>query len=120
MTQDSRHPTPVAGLHPLRRLETFSYLPAFDAEQMEAQLRSILDRGLVVAIEHTERPDPNDHYWTLWKLPLFGEADPAAVLAELEACRRENPRAYIRVNGYDRIRQGQVVSFVAARPEGEL
>jgi ribulose-bisphosphate carboxylase small chain len=39
------------------------------------------------------------------------------VLAELEACRMAHPDAYIKINGYDPVRQGQVVSFVAFRPE---
>jgi ribulose-bisphosphate carboxylase small chain len=101
------------------RLETFSYLPVLSGEQLERQVRAILDRGLVVGIEYTTAPDPRDHYWTMWKLPLFNLADPAAVLAELGACRRANPGAFIKVNGYDRTRQGQVVSFVASRPVGE-
>jgi len=70
----------------------------------------------VVGIEFTTAPDPRDHYWAMWKLPLFGSPNAAAVLAELDACREENPDAFIKVNGYDRTRQGQVVSFVASRP----
>jgi ribulose-bisphosphate carboxylase small chain len=101
------------------RLETFSYLPALSGEQLERQIRAILDRGLVVSIEYTTAPDPRDHYWAMWKLPLFGSADPAAVLTQLDACRQANPGAFIKVNGYDRTRQGQVVSFVASRPAGE-
>jgi ribulose-bisphosphate carboxylase small chain len=101
------------------RLETFSYLPALSSDQLERQVRAILDRGLVVGLEYTTAPDPRDHYWTMWNLPLFGLADPAAVLAELDACRQANPGAFIKVNGYDRTRQGQVVSFVASRPAGE-
>jgi len=101
------------------RLETFSYLPALSGDQLERQVRAILDRGLVVGLEYTTAPDPRDHYWTMWKLPLFGVADPTAVLAELDACRQANPGAFIKVNGYDRTRQGQVVSFVASRPAGE-
>ena len=101
------------------RLETFSYLPALSSEQLERQVRSILDRGLVVGIEYTTTPDPRDHYWTMWKLPLFSSASPATVLSELDACRQANPGAFITVNGYDRIRQGQVVSFVASRPAEE-
>jgi ribulose-bisphosphate carboxylase small chain len=101
------------------RLETFSYLPALSGEQLERQIRAILDRGLVVGIEYTTAPDPRDHYWTMWKLPLFGLADTVAVLAELDACRQANSGAFIKVNGYDRARQGQVVSFVASRPAGE-
>jgi ribulose-bisphosphate carboxylase small chain len=101
------------------RFETFSYLPPMSSEQLERQVRAIVDRGLVVGIEYTTVPDPRDHYWTMWKLPLFGLAEPAAVLAELDACRQANPGACIKVNGYDRTRQGQVVSFVASRPARE-
>ena len=99
------------------KLETFSYLPELTAEQLERQISAILDRDLVVGIEFTATPDPRDHYWTMWKLPLFDHADTVAVLAELEACGQAHPDAYIKVNGYDPVRQGQVVSFVARRPE---
>ena len=98
------------------RHETFSYLPKLTDAEIEAQIRSILDRGLVVAIEHTREPSPYDHYWTLWKLPLFAITDPVDVLSEVEECRREHPDAYIRLNGYDRRRQGQVLAFVVHRP----
>jgi ribulose-bisphosphate carboxylase small chain len=99
------------------RLETFSYLPELTDDELAAEIRSIVARGLVVGIEYTGTPDPYDHYWALWKLPLFEVDDPAAVTRELEECRRANPYAYVRVNGYDPVRQGQVVSFVAHRPE---
>jgi ribulose-bisphosphate carboxylase small chain len=98
------------------KLETFSYLPELTDDEVAAQIRSILARGLVVALEYTDEPDPYEHYWTLWKLPLFGVADAAVVLAELERCRAANPTAYIRLNGYDAVRQGQVLSFVVHRP----
>jgi ribulose-bisphosphate carboxylase small chain len=101
------------------RLETFSYLPELSEDETAAQIRSIVDRGLVVAIEHSERADPYDHYWTLWTLPLFGVHDPDAVLETIAACRSANPGSYVRVNGYDPIRQGQVVSFVVHRPDAE-
>jgi ribulose-bisphosphate carboxylase small chain len=101
------------------RLETFSYLPALSSEEVEAQVRSILERDLVVAIEHSPRIDPRDHYWTLWRLPLFAVDDASAVLAEIDACVREHPGEYVRVNGYDAQRQGQVASFVVHRPDGE-
>lgn len=101
------------------RLETFSYLPELSEEEVAAQIRSIVERGLVVAIEHTQRPDPYDHYWTLWKLPLFGISDPELVLSELDACRGAHPGACVRVSGYDADRQGQVVSFVVQKPEEE-
>ena len=102
------------------RLETFSYLTEFTPEQMEAQIDSILERGLVVAIEHTRHVDPRNHYWTLWRLPLFDVDDPEFVLEAIRECRRANPGDYIRVNGYDSRRQGQVVSFVVHRPLSEI
>lgn len=102
------------------KLETFSYLPGFTAAEIAAQVRSIVERSLVVGIEFTSEPDPYGHYWTLWKLPLFGVRDPDAVLAELDACCRAHPGAYVRINGYDPVRQGQVVSFVVRRPEGQV
>jgi ribulose-bisphosphate carboxylase small chain len=98
------------------RLETFSYLPELTQEEVEAQIRSILERNLVVAIEHTPVVDPRDHYWSLWNLPLFDVHDVDVVLEEIRECRRANPGQYIRVNGYDSLRQGQVVSFVVHRP----
>jgi ribulose-bisphosphate carboxylase small chain len=100
----------------MKRLETFSYLPTFSEEETAAQVRHIVERGLVVAIEHTEAPDPRSPYWTLWKLPLFDVRDPELVLADLDACRREHPDSYVKVVGYDAGQQGQVVSFVVHRP----
>jgi len=102
------------------KLETFSYLPELTDDEVAAQIRSILDRGLMVALEYTDEPDPYEHYWTLWKLPLFGVVETAVVLAELEQCRAAHPTSYIRVNGYDAVRQGQVMSFVVHRPAEAL
>ena len=86
------------------KLETFSYLPELSAGQLAQQVRSILGRRLLVGIEFSSAPEPRDHYWTMWKLPLFDTDDPAAVLTELDACRQANPGAYIKINGYDAAR----------------
>src|ERR1022692_2353678 len=99
------------------RLETFSYLPELSAVQIADQIRSIVGQGLVVGIEFSAAPDPRDHYWTMGNLPLFDVADPAVVLAELDACRQANPAAYVKINGYDPVRQGQAPSFIFCRPE---
>ena len=99
-------------------LETYSYLPSLSEDQLAAQIRSILSRRLVIGIEFTTAPDPYDHYWSMWKLPLF-DLDPVdadVVRAELDACRSANPDAFIKINGYDPVRQGQVTSFIASKP----
>jgi ribulose-bisphosphate carboxylase small chain len=99
-----------------RRLETFSYLPPLTDEQGAAQTRSILQRGLIPAIEHTTDPGPRNTYWSLWKLPLFDARTPEAVLAEVETCARANPESYVRLSGYDSKRGGKAASFVVRRP----
>lgn len=100
------------------RLETFSYLPEMTASQIDAQVDHILERGLTVAVEHSPRVNPRDHYWTLWKLPLFDIVEPSAVHEAIDQCVRAHPDEYVRVNGYDSLRQGQVTSFVVHRPVG--
>ena len=99
-----------------RRLETFSYLPPLTDDQIAAQIGSILERGSILAIEHTVDPGPWNTYWSLWKLPLFDARAPEAVLAEVETCVRANPDAYVRLSGYDPKRGGRDASFVVRRP----
>jgi ribulose-bisphosphate carboxylase small chain len=98
------------------KLETFSYLPPLSTQQVVRQLHYLLQEGLVPAIEYVEKPTARDHYWTMWKLPLFEARAAEDVLAEIEACRAANPRSYIKLVGYDRRRQTQSVSFVVYQP----
>ena len=76
----------------------------------------MLQRGLVPAIEYVDRPTASDHYWTMWKLPLFDARAAEDVLAEIEACKAANPHHFIKLLGYDRRRQTQAMSFVVGRP----
>ncbi len=96
-------------------LETYSYLPAMTEAEQRAQVASMLSRGLIPAVEHTERPSARNLYWNLWKLPLFAATSPDDVLAEVDACARANPAAYVKLVGYDPRTQGQV-AFVIRRP----
>ncbi|KAF7013574.1 hypothetical protein CFC21_027644 [Triticum aestivum] len=57
-------------------------------------------------------------YWTMWKLPMFGCTDATQVLNEVEEVKKEYPDAYVRVIGFDNLRQVQCVSFIAFRPPG--
>ncbi len=52
----------------------------------------------------------------MWKLPMFGCTDGGQVLREIQACRRAFPDAYIRVVGFDPVRQVQVTGFLVNRP----
>ncbi|WP_439115067.1 ribulose bisphosphate carboxylase small subunit [Hydrogenophaga sp.] len=98
-----------------RKFETFSYLPAMTTEEIRKQVQYLVKKGLNPAIEHIEPQYLMDSYWYMWKLPMFGETDVDAVLAECEACRKANPDNHIRLIGYDNFKQSQGASMVIFR-----
>ena len=88
-----------------RKFETFSYLPAMDADSIKKQVEYLVKKGWNPAIEHADPERVAGSYWTMWKLPLFGETSVERILAEAEACRKANPGHVVRLIGYDNIRQ---------------
>ncbi len=98
------------------RTETFSYLPPMTDEQIGKQIAYILRNGWIPAIEFTDRPGPGNHFWTLWKLPLFEATTVEEVMAEVKACREAHPDCFIKIVGYDSQRQGQSLGFIVYRP----
>ena len=99
-----------------RRYETLSYLPPLTDQQIASQIDFMLEQGFIPAVEFQEDPKPADHYWTLWKLPLFEASSPQDVLNEVRECRSEYSDSYIRVVGFDNIKQCQTVSFIVYKP----
>ncbi len=99
-----------------RRYETLSYLPPLTDEQIVLQIQNVLDQGMIPGVEFEEDPKPETHFWTMWKLPMFGNTTAQQVLAEVRECRSENPKAYIRVIGFDNIKQCQTMSFIVHKP----
>jgi ribulose-bisphosphate carboxylase small chain len=55
----------------------------------------------------------------MWKLPMYGCTSPDEVLAEVRACTRAFPDCFIRVAGFDNIKQVQCSSFLAHRPAND-
>jgi ribulose-bisphosphate carboxylase small chain len=98
-----------------RKFETFSYLPALTQEQIRKQVEYIISKGWNPAIEHTEPENAFDHYWYMWKLPLFGETDVDAVLAEAESAHKAHPNHHVRLVGYDNFKQSQGAALVIYR-----
>lgn len=100
---------------------TFSYLPDLSDEEITAQVQYCLDNDWPVLVEYTDDPHPRNVFWELWGMPLFDIKDAAAVMAEIQSCRRAFPNYYIRVNGYDRSlrRQTTALSFIINRPGDE-
>ena len=99
-----------------RRYETLSYLPPLSDPQIAKQIQYILDTGYIPAIDFNEVSDPSEFYWTMWKLPLFGAKSTNEVLNEVQSCRSQYGNCYVRVVGFDNIKQCQILSFIVHKP----
>lgn len=93
-------------------LETFGFLPKMNQDEIHDQIAYIIANGWSPAIEHEHPSRAFNHYWTMWKLPFFGETDLGRVVAELEACHRAYPDHHVRLIGYDSYTQSQGSNFV--------
>jgi ribulose-bisphosphate carboxylase small chain len=100
---------------------TFSYLPPFGDNEIRAQVNYALERGWSIAIEYTDDPHPRNVYWSMWETPMFDVRDPAAIMLELERCRKAHPGIYIRLSAYDssKGRQTTALAFIVNRPADE-
>lgn len=99
-----------------RRYETLSYLPPLSDAQISRQIDYALKQGFFPAIEFNETSNPEDTYWTMWKLPLFSARTSQEVLSEVQACRSTYPNCFIRVVGFDNIKQCQTLMFIVHKP----
>lgn len=52
----------------------------------------------------------------MYKLPMFGCTDPSQVLTEIQNAATSFPDAFIRICGFDSVRQTQCASFLVHRP----
>ena len=102
---------------------TFSFLPDFTDEQIEAQIRYCLQHGWAMSIEYTDDPHPRNTLWELWGLPLFDtkEGDAERVMREVRAAREAFPEHYIMLIAYDPsyTRQTTALAFIVNRPSIE-
>ena len=98
-----------------RRMGTFSYLPPMTPDEIRAQVDWIVQNGWNPGIEHTEPQFAGSNYWYMWKLPMFGETDVDAIMAELEACHTANPGNHVRLLGYNNFTQSQGANMVVFR-----
>lgn len=98
-----------------RKFETFSYLPSMDKAGIRKQVEYIVSKGWNPAIEHTEPENAFDHYWYMWKLPMFGETNVDKILAEADACHKAHPGNHVRLVGYDNFAQSQGAAMVVYR-----
>ena len=85
------------------------------------QVEYCISKGWSVNIEWTDDPHPRNVFWDLWGLPLFDVKDPAAVMYEIDACRKANTTGYIKVQAFDASKgcESCVHSFIIQRPSFE-
>uniref|UniRef100_M8BRH7 Ribulose bisphosphate carboxylase small subunit n=1 Tax=Aegilops tauschii TaxID=37682 RepID=M8BRH7_AEGTA len=82
---------PIEGI---KKFETLSYLPPLSTEALLKQVDYLIRSKWVPCLEFSK------------------------VLNEVEEVKKEYPDAYVRVIGFDNLRQVQCVSFIAFRPPG--
>ena len=99
----------------------FSFLPDLTDEQISKQMAWAIRKSWAVSIEFTDDPHPRNSYWEMWGLPLFGVSDPAAILFELNMCRKAKPNYYVKVCAFDNTRgvESCVMSYIVQRPAYE-
>jgi ribulose-bisphosphate carboxylase small chain len=96
----------------------FSFLPDLTDEQIVKQIQYAINRGWALSVEFTDDPHPRNAYWDMWGLPLFGIKDAAAIMFELNACRKAKPSHYVKMQAFDNTRcvESCSMSFIVQRP----
>ncbi|XP_024404224.1 ribulose bisphosphate carboxylase small subunit, chloroplastic [Physcomitrium patens] len=112
----------------MTKFETFSYLPPLSDDAIAKQVEYMIQQKLIPCLEfdvnangvsraNNSSPGYYDgRYWTMWKLPMFGCQDSAQVLREIEECKKTFPGCFVRVLGFDNVKQVQICGFLVARP----
>jgi ribulose-bisphosphate carboxylase small chain len=102
---------------------TFSFLPDLTDEQIEAQLKYMVENNWAVSIEYTDDPHPRNAYWEMWGLPVFDTKveETENVMREVRAAREAFPEHYIKLIAYDprRGRQTTALAIMVNRPSVE-
>lgn len=99
----------------------FSYLPDLTDDDIRVQAQYAIDNGWAVSVEYTDDPHPRNSYWEMWGHPMFDNPDAAAVVFEVNECRKEHGGKYIRVLAFDATHGWESIrmSFIVNRPKHE-
>ncbi|VDS08349.1 Ribulose bisphosphate carboxylase small chain, chromosomal [Paracoccus haematequi] len=99
----------------------FSFLPDLTDDDIRVQAQYAIDNGWAVSVEYTDDPHPRNTYWEMWGHPMFDNPDAAAVVFEVNECRKEHGGKYIRVIAFDASPGWESIrmSFIVNRPATE-
>ncbi len=102
---------------------TFSFLPNFTDEEIEAQINFAIKNGWAMMIEYTDDPHPRNYLWEMWRQPNFDleDGETETVMKDVHDCREAYPNHYIKVVAYDSSlgKQTSKLAFIVNRPEEE-
>ena len=99
----------------------FSFLPDLSDDDIRVQAQYAIDHGWAVSVEYSDDPHPRNTYWEMWGHPMFDNPDAAAVVFEVNECRKEHGGKYIRVIAFDASPGWESIrmSFIVNRPATE-
>ena len=97
----------------------FSFLPDLTDEQITKQIQYAINKSWAISIEYMMI---RTHVTTteMWGLPLFDIKDPAAILFEINMCKKAKPNYYVRLLlSITLVVLSHVYSFIVNRPAYE-
>ena len=75
-------------------------------DELRQKIEHLVRQEWTPVVEHIEFERAGEHYWNMWKLPMFGQRDVDRILREISMCRTANPNHIVRVIGYDNSHRG--------------
>ena len=116
-----------------KKYENMSFLPPLSNQEIAKQVQYLVNNGWVPCVEFANQEDGfaiggnsanvmspgyyDNRYWTMYKLPMYGCTDPGQVLEEIYNCKMENPGCFVRLLGFDNVRQVQCAGLIIVRPD---
>ncbi len=99
----------------------FSFLPDLTDAEIATQVQYCIDKGWAISLEYTDDPHPRNCYWEMWGAPVFDNPDAAALIFELNECRKAHGDKYIRVMAFDSTHGWESIRlcFIVNRPKEE-
>jgi len=71
------------------------------SDELRERIAHCVRQGWTPVVEHIESDRRGEHYWDMWRLPMFGQRDVNHILREFSQCRSAYPNHAVRVIGWD-------------------